>query len=145
MHTYIAQLHTDYCIIIVALHAEPLHPHKDGLVEEPNVLCRSVNVYTYICIHGTCNRSLLKQRCVAPGHWMIHGGPDFLAVVLPGSSPTLSTPSPVSKLDQRHTGRLRRRDNSLTWEGGGGWGGAKSYSGEKTWLSINHSKFSASK
>jgi hypothetical protein len=40
-----------------------------------------------------------------------------------GSSPT---PSPVSKPDRRHTGRLRKRDNSLTGEWGGGerrgWG-----------------------
>ncbi len=28
-------------------------------------------------------------------------------------------PSPVSKLDRRHTGRLRKRDNLLTEEGGG--------------------------
>jgi hypothetical protein len=45
-------------------------------------------------------------------------------------------PSPVTKLDRRHTGRLRKRDNLLTGEGGGG---AKSYAGEKTWSSINHS------
>ncbi len=56
-----------------------------------------------------------------------------------------STPShlsPVSKLDRRHTGRLRKRDNLLTGEGGWGGGGAKSYDGEKAWSSINHSKLS---
>jgi hypothetical protein len=38
-------------------------------------------------------------------------------------------PSPVSKLNRLHTGRLRKRDNLLTGEGGGGEGdgrGAKS-------------------
>jgi hypothetical protein len=44
-------------------------------------------------------------------------------------------PSPVSKLDQQHTGRLRKRENLLTAEGVG----AKSYDGGKTWSSINHS------
>ncbi len=44
--------------------------------------------------------------------------------------------SPVSKLDRRHTGRLRKRDNFLTGEWGTG-GGAKSYEGEKAWSSIN--------
>jgi hypothetical protein len=31
-------------------------------------------------------------------------------------------PSPVSKLDRRHTGRLRKRDNLLLREGWRGWG-----------------------
>jgi hypothetical protein len=48
-------------------------------------------------------------------YYMIYRGPVFLAVVLFGSSPTL----PVSKLDCRHTGRLRKRDKLLTGEGGG--------------------------
>jgi hypothetical protein len=39
-----------------------------------------------------------------------------------GSSPTLPYPSPVSKLDQRHTGRLRKRGNLLTSDGGKGVG-----------------------
>jgi hypothetical protein len=34
-----------------------------------------------------------------------------------GSTPA---PSPVSKLDRRHTGRLRKRDNLLTGKGKGG-------------------------
>jgi len=33
-----------------------------------------------------------------------------------------SPPSPMSKLDRRHTGRLRKRDKFLTGEGGRGWG-----------------------
>jgi hypothetical protein len=36
-----------------------------------------------------------------------------------------------------------RRSSLLTGEAGeGGWGGAKSYEGEKVWSSINHSIFS---
>ncbi len=31
-------------------------------------------------------------------------------------------PSPVSKLDRRHTGRLTKRDKLLTGDGGEGWG-----------------------
>jgi hypothetical protein len=52
------------------------------------------------------------------------------------SAPFLPPPpsSPVSKPDRQHTGRLRKRDNLLTGEGGGG---AKSYDGEKAWSSIN--------
>jgi hypothetical protein len=45
----------------------------------------------------------------------------------------LSPPNTVSKHARRHTGRLRKRDNVLTGEEGGG--GAKSYDGEKFWSS----------
>jgi hypothetical protein len=38
--------------------------------------------------------------------------------------------SSFSKLDRRHTERLRKRDNLLTGEGGEGGGGAKSYGGK---------------
>jgi hypothetical protein len=48
-----------------------------------------------------------------------------------------SLPFSQSKLDRRHTGRLRKRDNKLTGDGGGG--GDKSYVAEKAWSSINHS------
>ncbi len=51
-------------------------------------------------------------------YWMSYREPGFLPVVWIGSSPTLSVPSPISKLDWRHTLRLRKRDNLLT---GGGW------------------------
>jgi hypothetical protein len=51
--------------------------------------------------------------------------------------PTSSgSPKSVSKLDRRHTGRLRKKDNLETLEG---WGGAKSYDSEKAWPSINNS------
>jgi hypothetical protein len=51
----------------------------------------------------------------------------------------LSHPSPshVSKLDQRHIGRLRKRDNLLVGERAGeSGGGPKSYAGDKAWSSI---------
>jgi hypothetical protein len=48
-------------------------------------------------------------------------------------------PPPVSKLDRRNTGRLRKIIKLLTGEGGGDGGGAKSYDGEKVYSSINHS------
>ncbi len=51
----------------------------------------------------------------------MYRGPGLLAVVWFGSSPS-PPPSPVSKLDRRHTGRLRKKDNLLTEEGGGGAG-----------------------
>jgi hypothetical protein len=50
--------------------------------------------------------------------------------------PSPSPSSPVSKLDQRHTGRLRKRD-LLMGEGERGRRGAKSYDGEKAWSSKN--------
>ncbi len=52
-----------------------------------------------------------------PEYWLFCRGPGFLAVVWFGSSPSLSS---VSKLDRRHTGSLRKRDNLLTREGEGG-------------------------
>jgi hypothetical protein len=66
-------------------------------------------------------------------YWIIYREPGFLAVVLFDSFPP---PSPVSKLDRRHTGRLLKRDNFLTGEGEGVGEGAKSYDGEKAWSSI---------
>ncbi len=61
----------------------------------------------------------------------------FLALFWFGPSP--SSPSPISKLDRKHTGRLSKRDNLLTGEG---WG-AESYDREKAWSSINQSLLSA--
>ncbi len=56
------------------------------------------------------------------------------------SSPTPDPLSQVRKLDRRHTGRLRKRNNILLGDGGqGGVGGDKSYDGEKAWSSVNHS------
>jgi hypothetical protein len=43
----------------------------------------------------------------------------------------------VSKLDRRHTGRLRKRDNLRTGEGGGDGREAESYDPKKTWSSLN--------
>jgi len=55
---------------------------------------------------------------------MIYRGPWFLAV--------------VSKLEHRHTGRLRKKDNLVMGERGGCGGEAKSYEGGKAWFSINN-------
>jgi hypothetical protein len=50
-------------------------------------------------------------------------------------------PSFVSKLDRRHTGRLRKRDNLLAR--GGGWVSEEPNDWEKALSSINHSILSA--
>ncbi len=54
----------------------------------------------------------------------------FLAILWFGSSSHPPHP-PFSKIDRRHTGRLKKRDNFLTGEGEGVEGGAKSYDGKK--------------
>jgi hypothetical protein len=53
-------------------------------------------------------------------------------------------PSPVSKLDWRDTGRLRKRAQLADWRGGGEGGGrgAKSYDSRKARPSINPSTLS---
>jgi hypothetical protein len=53
----------------------------------------------------------------------------------PPSSPPASNDS---KLDRRHTGRLRKRDNLLTGEVGRGGAGAKSYDGNQSVLGGTH-------
>ncbi len=59
----------------------------------------------------------------------------------------LAHPPPVSKLDRRHTGKLRKRDNLLLGggrgKGGRGWARAESYDRKKAWSSRNHSILSA--
>jgi hypothetical protein len=74
---------------------------------------------------------------------MIYRGPDFFRrrMIWLLAHPLLHPPSLVSKLDRRHTGELRKRDNLPTREGEGR--GAKSYDGERVWSSINHSVLSA--
>jgi hypothetical protein len=47
-------------------------------------------------------------------------------------------PSPVSKLDRRHTGRLRKRDNLLTREEGMGVGEEPNIQPQESLVSINH-------
>ncbi len=83
---------------------------------------------------------MILHGCIKE-YWMIDRRPGFLAVVWFGSSPTLSSPPPVSKNNRRHTGRLRKRDNFLTGEGerGGGCRGAESCDRKKAWSSKNHS------
>jgi hypothetical protein len=46
---------------------------------------------------------------------MIFGGPGFLAVVAPPPTPP---PSPVSKLERRHTGRVRQKEKLVDGRGG---------------------------
>jgi hypothetical protein len=56
----------------------------------------------------------------------------------------LRRPPPVSKLDRRYTGILRKRDNLLTGEGGKGVSeGPITYDRKNVWSSINHSILSA--
>ncbi len=52
-------------------------------------------------------------------NWFIEGQAFLRSFYLAPLTPTPS-PFPVGKLDQRHTGRLRRRDNWLMRYGGGG-------------------------
>ncbi len=80
-----------------------------------------------------CSSIRKKKQCSARQYWMICKGPGFLTVVWFGSNPA------VSKLDQRHTRRLRKRANLR------GGDGAKSYNCEKAWSSINHSTLSDDK
>ncbi len=70
-----------------------------------------------------------------PEYWMIYRGPGFLVVGWFASTPTFS-PSPVSKLDQRHTGRLKM---TPCWQGGRSGRGAESCDHKKAWFSMHHS------
>ncbi len=93
----------------------------------------------YILIH-----KMYIYKHASREYWRIYREPGCLAVVWFGSSPT-PPPPPVSELDLRLKGRLKRE--STCWlERVGGWGGrgAESYNGEKAWSSINNLKFSAS-
>ncbi len=70
---------------------------------------------------------------------MIYRGPDFLAVVRFGSSPTLPPPTLLSaKLSLFLSPPVRHQAILLTGEGGRDGGGAESYCREKAWSSINH-------
>ncbi len=66
-----------------------------------------------------CTKSITFTSLSESIVWFIEGQPFsrsydwLLAHPLP--------PSPVSKLDRRHIGNLRKRDNLLTGGGGGGW------------------------
>jgi len=84
------------------------------------------------------------------GHWKYrrsltmsykgYRGPNFLAVVWFGST---LTPSPVSMLDRRNTGRLRKSDKLQKEEWGGR--GAESYDRKTVWSSIKHLILSSNK
>jgi hypothetical protein len=73
-------------------------------------------------------RSCQLQRFIVTEYLMYYGGPGFLT----------APPFPPSKLDRRHTGRLRKRDSLLTGEGEEEREGAKSYDSEKAYPSIIH-------
>jgi hypothetical protein len=86
--------------------------------------------------------NLLCGKLWRQGVLMIYRGPGFLADATYDLAPCPPQPSPVSKLDRRHTGRLKKKDNLLSEEGGGRRG-AESYDRKKVWSSINHSILSA--
>ncbi len=93
-------------------------------------LCMSAKIDDISLWHPAYDRQLFQWNvCTQREYWTIYRGQGFLADVQFGSSP-----SPVSKLDRRHTGRLRNSDNLLT-EGGGG--GTTSYNYEKARSSKN--------
>ncbi len=73
---------------------------------------------------------------------MIYRGTGFLLVVWFGFSPTPSPPPTASKLDQRHTGKLRKRDIFADGRGGEGGQEAESYDRKNAWSSTNHSMLS---
>jgi hypothetical protein len=58
---------------------------------------------------------------------MICRGPGFLAVVLFGPSPTLQAPSPLSKLDGRHTKKTEKERRLADGRGGDGLGEEPNY------------------
>ncbi len=99
------------------------------LVYQDCFLCP--NVYT----EGTSSTLAPRQKTLLPReYWMIYRGPDFLsAVVWLGSLPTLSSTSIISKHDRRHTGRLRKKDNLLTGEGGRGLARSRIIWPQKAW------------
>ncbi len=106
-------------------------------------------MYTPVLCSVSANDLLkddLHQRRAPQSHgpwsweyWIIYKGSDFFLLfciifwLLPSR-----LPPPVSKLDRRHTGRLRKRESSLTVEGEGGWGRSQIIHGEKAWFSVNH-------
>jgi hypothetical protein len=52
---------------------------------------------------------------------MIYRGTGFLATYNLAPPHPFPSPSPISKLDRRHTGKLRKRENIQTGENGRGW------------------------
>ncbi len=93
----------------------------------------------YFIIKNLKKFYLLLMIGIRVWYWIIYRGPGFPVAVWFGSSPTPSLHSPVSKLDHRHKGRLRKRNNLLmgVGKGGGGWG-AKSFGRKKARSSINY-------
>ncbi len=70
---------------------------------------------------------------------MIYRGPGFLAVAWFGSSPTPSLPPSLPpSLSISSTGGTQKTEKGRQLADKRGWGGTKSYEGEKMWSSINH-------
>ncbi len=74
------------------------------LVHQLHSLKRTTGHSNTLRLNGTVRCTLYSRE-----YWMICREPSFLAVVWFGSSPT-TRPPPVSKLDRRPTGRLRKRE-----------------------------------
>ncbi len=98
-------------------------------------------LYSRVLIFQIISFNLFYETVSESIEWFIEG--DGI-----GSYPTIFPPSLIRKLDQRQTGRLRKRYYLLTREGGGGGGGAKIYESEKArWFwnenraSINFSNY----
>ncbi len=96
--------------------------------------------------------SLHPSGCIQEGQGVSH---DYLLLGVchrnsPGSTTRLSCcrisrpspPPPSDKLYRRYTGRLRKRDNLMTGEGGGGGRGTESDDRKKAWSSIKIIQFS---
>ncbi len=96
-----------------------IHPYFI-LILPFDLICPYSSLFVLIHLYSIFPRHFFIFRAVTRAYWMIYRGPCFLAVVWFSSSPTPSH-SPVSKLDRRFTGRMRKRNNLLTGEGWRMW------------------------
>ncbi len=83
---------------------------------EENIFTLSKKVWLKV---SAWSENILAAGSKGKEYWNIYGGPGLFAVVWFGSYLPLS-PYPACKLNGRHTGRLRKRDNFLTEKGRGG-------------------------
>ncbi len=106
----------------------------------------------WLFVYSSFQILLSVSSCHSPSHIRINFGPACIECFIEDEAfltsydlaPTPPPPhSPFSKLGQRHTGRLRKRNNLLIREGGREWGRCQTiYYGEKAWSSIKHSTVS---